>query len=43
MHPIYTVQALTHMKYAKIKIGLLINFNVERLIDGLKRLINTQN
>jgi len=42
MHPIYTAQALTHMKHAKIKVGLLINFNVERLIDGLKRLINTQ-
>lgn len=42
MHPVFTAQTLTHMKHAKIKVGLLINFNVERLIDGLKRLINTQ-
>lgn len=42
MHPVFTAQALTHMKHAKIKVGLLINFNVERLIDGLSRLINTQ-
>jgi GxxExxY protein len=42
MHPVFTAQTLTHMKYAKIQVGLLINFNVERLIDGLKRLINTQ-
>lgn len=42
MHPVFTAQTLTHMKHAKIKVGLLINFNVERLIDGLKRLIKTQ-
>jgi len=42
MHPVFTAQTLTHMKHAKIKVGLLINFNVEKLIDGLKRLINTK-
>ncbi len=42
MHPVFTAQTLTHMKHAKIKVGLLINFNVEKLIDGIKRLINTQ-
>jgi GxxExxY protein len=42
MHPVFTAQTLTHMKHAKIKVGLLINFNVERLIDGLSRLINTR-
>ena len=42
MHPVFAAQTLTHMKHAKIKVGLLINFNVERLIDGLKRLINTK-
>lgn len=41
MHPVYTAQALTHMQHAKIQVGLLINFNVERLIDGLKRLAKT--
>ncbi len=30
-------QLLTYMKLANIKTGLLINFNVNRLIDGIKR------
>jgi len=30
-------QILTYMRLAKIKTGLLINFNVSRLIDGVKR------
>lgn len=30
---------LTHMKLAKIGVGLLINFNVTRLKDGLKRFV----
>ena len=42
MHPVFTAQTLAHMKHAKIKVGLLINFNVERLVDGLNRLINTK-
>ncbi|MCU0643137.1 MAG: GxxExxY protein [bacterium] len=42
MHPVFTAQTLTQMKHAKIQVGLLINFNVERLIDGLSRLINTK-
>ena len=42
MHPVYTLQILTPMKHAKIKVGLLINFNVELLKDGLKRFINTE-
>lgn len=35
---IHTAQTLTYMKLAKIKTGLLINFNVGRLVDGIKRL-----
>ena len=36
---IYEAQVLTYMKLAKINIGLLINFNVERLKDGIKRFV----
>ena len=36
---IYETQVLTYMKLAKINIGLLINFNVERLKDGIKRFV----
>ncbi len=35
---IHTAQTLTYMKISGIGTGLLINFNVERLVDGIKRL-----
>ena len=41
MHPIFKAQTLTYLKHAKIEVGLLINFNVERLVDGVDRLIRT--
>ena len=31
------VQILTYLRLSKIRTGLLINFNVSRLIDGVKR------
>jgi len=34
---IHEAQLLTYMKLAKISIGLLINFNVKRLVDGIRR------
>ena len=36
---IYEAQVLTYMKLSKITVGLLINFNVERLKDGIKRFV----
>ena len=39
MPPVYTLQTLTQMKHAKIQVGLLINFNVELLKDGINRFI----
>jgi len=36
---IHEAQLLTYMKLAGIPVGLLINFNVERLKDGLKRFV----
>jgi GxxExxY protein len=36
---IHTAQILTHMKLARLSIGLLINFNVRVLPDGLKRFV----
>ena len=41
MHPIFQAQTLTYMKHTDIEVGLLINFNVERLVDGVERLIRT--
>lgn len=37
--PIHEAQILTYMKLAKVGVGLLINFNVTRLKDGLKRFV----
>ena len=37
--PIHEAQLLTYMKLANIKTGLLINFNVKRLKDGIKRFV----
>jgi GxxExxY protein len=34
---IHKAQLLTYMKLADIQTGLLINFNVKRLIDGINR------
>jgi len=36
---IHHAQLLTYMKLAGIKIGLLINFNVQQLKSGIKRLV----
>ncbi len=37
--PIHQAQLLTYMKLMGIKTGLLINFNVPVLKDGLKRMV----
>ena len=39
MHKIFEAQVLTYLKAINARVGLLINFNVERLKDGIKRLI----
>ena len=37
--PIHEAQLLTYLKLAGLSIGLLINFNVLRLKDGLRRFV----
>ena len=37
---IHTAQLLTYLKLKDIKLGLLINFNSVKVIDGLKRIVN---
>lgn len=39
MNRIYEAQLLTYLRATDTRVGLLINFNVERLRDGIKRLI----
>lgn len=37
--PIHSSQLLTYMKLQKLSAGLLVNFNVVTLLQGLKRLL----
>jgi GxxExxY protein len=38
--PIHSAQALTYLALTRCPAGLLINFNVPKLTDGVRRLIN---
>jgi GxxExxY protein len=37
--PVHEAQLLTYLKLSGLRVGLLLNFNVRRLQDGLRRLI----
>jgi GxxExxY protein len=39
LHPIHEAQLLTYLKLSGIHRGLLLNFNVRLLKDGIKRLV----
>ena len=39
--PVHQAQLLSYLKLSGCKVGLLINFNVQVLKNGIKRLINT--
>ena len=34
---LHQAQLMTYMRLAKVSVGLLINFNVTRLVDGVRR------
>ncbi|MBO4451000.1 MAG: GxxExxY protein [Bacteroidaceae bacterium] len=38
--PVYENQLMTYLKLTQKNLGLLINFNVPRLIDGIRRRLN---
>ena len=40
VHPIHRAQLISYMKLADKKMGLLMNFNVAKLTDGVERLMN---
>ena len=40
MPPVYPKQVLTHLRLTNLKLGMLINFNVPLLKDGIKRIVN---
>jgi GxxExxY protein len=39
LNPVHFAQLLTYMKLSECRVGFLINFNVQSLKDGIKRLI----
>ena len=40
LEPIHEAQLLTYLKLSDRRLGLLLNFNVRLLKDGIKRMIN---
>lgn len=40
LQPIFTAQLLSYLRMSGLKLGLLVNFNVPKLADGIKRLVN---
>src|SRR5258708_5596556 len=40
LHPIDAAQTLSHLRLLKLPIGLLINFHVTDLKEGIKRIVN---
>src|ERR1041384_4821886 len=37
---VFTAQMITYLKLSGCNLGLIINFNVEHLRDGIKRIVN---
>jgi len=42
IHSIHEAQLLSYMRLSGIKVGLLLNFNVLHLRDGIKRMVDGQ-
>ena len=40
LNDVHLAQTLTYMKLGSYKLGLLLNFNVFKLKDGIKRVVN---
>lgn len=38
--PVHPKQLLTYLKLTDLKLGLLVNFNVPMIKDGIKRIVN---
>ena len=43
LNEIHLMQTITHLKLTTCKVGLLLNFNVLKLKDGIRRVANNFN
>ena len=39
LEPVFTAQVITYLRITKLRVGLLLNFNVPKLVNGLKRVV----
>ena len=39
LEPVFTAQVITYLRLTNLRVGLLLNFNAPKLVDGLKRLV----
>ena len=40
IHPVDKAQVLSHLRLLDFRVGLLVNFHEERLVDGVGRIVN---
>jgi GxxExxY protein len=40
LEPIHTAQLLTYLKLSNCRLGLIMNFNVKRMVDRVKRVVH---
>jgi GxxExxY protein len=40
IHPVDQAQTLSHLRLLNLRVGLLINFHDEKLVDGVHRIVN---
>ncbi len=40
MNPVFMAQIISYLKLSNKKLGYLVNFNVPKVIDGFKRVVN---
>ena len=40
IHPVDKSQTLSHLRLLNLRFGRLINFHEERLVDGVRRIVN---